>query len=60
METQEWALHELNDLLGNRAKDERMPTGDAVSGDHDHVDMFTFYYFDNVSGNVIADFDAKT
>jgi hypothetical protein len=60
VEKQKWALHELHDLLGNRAKEEGVPTGDAVGGDHDHVDMFTFRNIDNGSGNVIAVFDAKS
>jgi hypothetical protein len=53
-------LHKLHDLLGDRAKDERMPTGDALSGDRDHVAMFTFCNIDNGSGNVIAEFEAIT
>jgi hypothetical protein len=51
-------LHEFDDLLGNRSEDQRMPAGDAVGGDHDHVNMLALHHFHDVSGYVISNFDA--
>ena len=53
-------MHELYDLLGNRPEDQRAPAGDAVRGDHDHVDMFALNYLHDVSCHVISNFDTET
>ena len=56
MKKQEGTLHELHDLFGNRSEDQWMPAGDAVRGDHDHVDMFALHRLDDAPGNVIRKF----
>src|ERR1035441_273359 len=45
---QERTLHELDDLLDNRPEYKWMPSGDAVGGDDDRVDMFTLHHFHDV------------
>ena len=55
---QERTPHQLDDLLGDRAEDQRMPPGDSVRGDHDHVDVIALHHLHDVAHNVITDFDA--
>jgi hypothetical protein len=57
---QERTLHKLHDLFGNRAEYERVPAGDTVGGDYDHVNMFAIDYLHDVANYVISNFNAES
>ncbi len=57
MQKEERTLHQLHYFFGNRAKDQRVPAGDAVRGDHDHVDVLALDDLHDVARDVIPNFD---